>query len=116
MLKKSLFFSAIFLVALSAHPLCAMAGFTGPGPGVITVEQVQSLSDDANIVLQGNIEKSLGGEDYLFKDHTGTITVEIDAVVWGGLSVGPADKVEISGEVDKDWFSVKAEVKSIRKL
>ncbi|WLI75768.1 YgiW/YdeI family stress tolerance OB fold protein [Kosakonia sp. H02] len=91
-------------------------GFTGPNGSKATVESAKSLRDDAWVSLSGNIVERISDDTYLFKDATGTINVEIDQKRWKGLSVGPQDKVEIQGEVDKDWNSVEIDVKEIRKV
>ena len=63
----------------------AEAAFVGPTElKPTTVAEVKSLPDETSVVLQGYIEKQLGGEDYLFKDGSGDIKVEIDAKKWGG--------------------------------
>ena len=90
-------------------------GFTGP-LNVVTVEHAKSLKDDDKVTLQGTIQSHIGGENYIFKDASGTIEVEIDNRRWAGQTVSPTDRVEIFGEVDKDWNSVKIDVKRIRKL
>ena len=90
-------------------------GFTGPGPGLVTTEQAKSMRDDADVMMRGNIVQNLGGEEYLFRDATGTITVEIDNEVWAGQTIAPADQVEIYGEIDKEWASTKVEVDRIVK-
>jgi len=75
------------------------------------------LPNDAPVLLQGKILKSLGNEKYLFSDNSETITIEIDDKLWGELSVGENDTVEISGEVDKERFSkVEIEVNGIKKV
>lgn len=90
-------------------------GFTGPSAiNASTVEAAKNMSDDTHITLIGNIEQHLGGDKYLFKDKTGTIKVEIDHDKWNGQNVSPADKVEIRGEVDKGWTSVKIDVDEVR--
>ena len=76
----------------------------------------KALADDAHVTLRGQIERHLGGENYLFRDATGTVEVEIDERRWNGQSVSPQDKVEISGEVDKRWSSIEIDVKRLRKL
>lgn len=91
-------------------------GYNGPGPDPVTVEQAKTMSDDARVALKGHIIQSLGGKDYLFKDATGTITVEISEKRWQGRKIGPDDLVEIRGEVDKEWSKVTIEVKRIIKL
>lgn len=79
-------------------------GFKGPGIKPVTVHQALQLKDDTPVVLVGQIERSLGNEKYLFKDTTGTVTVEIDDDDWHGVQVTPENTVEIHGEVDKEMF------------
>lgn len=117
------------LTLLSCAALAAMAinsqaqaqtqgGFSGPGPtmAVITVEEAKSMNDDAYVVMQGTIERQVGDENYLFKDKTGTIVVEIDDDDWNGQSVGPNDVVEIKGEIDKGWTTIEIDVDEINKV
>lgn len=91
-------------------------GFSGPNSSVTTVDKALEMKDDSWITLTGNIEQRIGNDDYLFRDATGTIRVEIDHKRWNGQTVSPTDKVEIQGELDKDFNSVELEVKHIRKL
>lgn len=85
-------------------------GYTGPGPSVTTVEQAKNMRDDTHVTLRGYIVQHLGGEHYLFKDDTGTVNVDIDHKRWQGQTVGPNDRVEIYGEVDKDWNKLDIDV------
>jgi len=66
-----------------------------------TVSQVRTLPHDSWVVLTGNVINALpGGKNYTFRDSAGeTIIVEIGLKTWRGLSVEPADTVQISGEV-----------------
>ena len=84
----------------------AFAAFTGPGsvPAVTTVAQALQAADNASCVLTGNIvEKITGKSDkYVFKDSTGSVIVEIDNKIFAGRDVGPAHKVRLQGEVDKE--------------
>lgn len=83
---------------------------------VITVKQAKDAKDDTFVVLQGYIEKSLGGEKYLFRDETGTIKLEIEDKKFRGMTVYPDDFVQVSGEVDKGFFKeTRIEVKNISK-
>ncbi len=91
-------------------------GFSGPNGSVVTVKQAQDMKDDSWVTLRGNIEKRVGDEDYTFRDATGTMTVEIDHKRWDGLTVSPADKVELQGELDKDFNSVELDVKRVSKI
>lgn len=91
-------------------------GFNGPNGTVATVKQAQDMSDDAWVTMRGNIEKRIGDEDYLFRDATGTMTVEIDHKRWQGQTVGPKDTVELQGKLDKDFNSLELDVKQIKKI
>ncbi len=88
-------------------------GFVGPNVSSTTVEKAKGLRDDSWVVLEGNILRKVGKELYEFRDASGSVNVDIDDDVWGGLTVTPKDKVRIEGEVDKDWNSVEIDVKKI---
>ncbi len=90
-------------------------GYTGPSAASMTVAEAKKLGDDTPVVLIGKLEKSLGGEKYLFTDNTGSVTVEIDNDDWRGLTVNDKDTVEIRGEVDKDFMNFEIDVDSIAK-
>ncbi|UQZ90931.1 TIGR00156 family protein [Deltaproteobacteria bacterium Smac51] len=90
-------------------------GFTGPNGTVATVAEAKKMADDTPVTLVGRIDKRLGGDKYEFRDDTGTITVEIDNDDWNGVTVGPNDIVEISGEVDKDLTSLEIDVDRVVK-
>ncbi len=90
-------------------------GFQGPGLTPVSVAEALKMSDDTPVALVGSIEKSLGHEKYLFKDQTGSITIEIDDKDWRGLQVTPQDTIEVIGEIDKDWTSIEVDVDQVRK-
>ncbi|MDR2031850.1 MAG: NirD/YgiW/YdeI family stress tolerance protein [Azoarcus sp.] len=97
----------------------AQGGFVGPSafPEAKTVAEAKNLSDDARVTLRGNIVRMLGDEKYLFRDDTGEIIVEIDKKLWRDQTVEPKDKVEIRGEIDRDWgASVEIEADALKKL
>ncbi len=110
-----MFFLSLHGASLAAEKKPAGGGYTGPGPAVATAAQAKTLRDDTPVTMQGYIVQSLGGDKYVFRDDSGTIRVEIDHDKWGGLQIGPEDKVELRGEVDKDWNSVEIEVHQILK-
>ena len=90
-------------------------GYTGPSAASMTVAEAKKLGDDTPVVLIGKLEKSLGGEKYLFTDNTGSVTVEIDNDDWRGLTVNDKDTVEIRGEDDKDFMNIEIDVEAIAK-
>lgn len=91
-------------------------GFQGPTttPPINTVEQARTVNDGDLIVLKGHIVGSINEDNYLFKDETGTIRVEIEHDKWAGQVVIPENLVEIWGEVEKDWDSVQIDVDRVR--
>lgn len=91
-------------------------GFTGPSGNKTTVDKAKVLSDDTWVTLTGKIEQRIGGDDYIFRDSTGTINVDIDQKRWNGQTITPQDTVQIEGEVDKDWNSVEIDVKRVNKV
>ena len=91
----------------------AFAAFQGPELAPVTIAEALQMKDDTAVVLNGQIEKSLGNEKYLFKDATGSITVEIDDENWHGLDVTPQDVVRIKGEVHKETFPTEIDLDTI---
>lgn len=129
MMKKS---AALTLLVFAASPVFAaqQGGFIDPdSPGVqakrggyqaesqvVTVKQAGEMKDDSWITVRGKLEKQTGDEDYLFRDASGTMKVEIDHKRWNGLTITPKDTVELTGELDKDFNAVELDVKQVRKL
>ena len=114
--------ASAFVVALGLSTSALASGFTGPqqaggfqGPGLApsSVADALKLNDDTPVVLVGQIEKSLGDEKYLFKDASGSVTVEIDNEDWRGVTVTPKDTIVIQGEIDKDFFKTEIDVDSV---
>lgn len=114
--------ASAFVVALGLSISALASGFTGPqqaggfqGPGLApsSVAEALKLNDDTPVVLVGQIEKSLGDEKYLFKDASGSVTVEIDNEDWRGVTVTPKDTIVIQGEIDKDFFKTEIDVDSV---
>jgi len=91
-------------------------GFQNDQTSVVTVKQAEEMKDDSWITVRGQLEKQIGDEDYLFRDATGSMKVEIDHKRWDGLTISPKDRVELTGELDKDFNSIELDVKQVRKL
>ncbi|MGA4367357.1 YgiW/YdeI family stress tolerance OB fold protein [Pantoea ananatis] len=91
-------------------------GFKADQSSVVTVKQAEEMKDDSWITVRGQLEKQIGDEDYVFRDQTGTMKVEIDHKRWNGLTVSPKDRVELTGELDKDFNSIELDVKQVKKL
>ena len=83
-------------------------GFQGPTAQarITTVAAALKAWDDSPVTLTGHIVQRMAGDDdnYLFRDATGEIVVDIDHEVFMGRTVTPETRVRISGEVDKDMM------------
>lgn len=99
-----------------ASTVTQTGGFVGPNGTVTTAANAKSMRDDTWVTLRGNIVERVSDDLYIFKDSSGTVNVDIDHKRWNGQVITPQDKVEIHGEVDKDWNSVEIDVKQIRKV
>jgi len=63
------------------------------------------------------VVRKVGWEKYLFRDASGEIRIEIDDDVMPTEPFDDKTKVEITGEVEKDFLhSVEIDVKAIRIL
>ena len=83
---------------------------------VTPVKQALKMRDDSIVILRGNIARRIGDDKYLFRDATGEIVVEIDDEDWGGVTAGPKDTLELSGEIDRDFNKVKVDVYLVKKV
>lgn len=89
-------------------------GFTGPDNlRTVTTAEAATLADDAAVRLQGHLVRSLGDERYEFRDEAGTIVVEIDGEDWRGVEATPETRVELRGEVDKEWNRTEVDVDGV---
>ncbi|WP_230353772.1 YgiW/YdeI family stress tolerance OB fold protein [Lelliottia sp. WAP21] len=133
-MKKFAAIAAIMMMA-TAPVFAAQGGFNGPSAtatqtqtqtqqggfvdnnaNLTTAAKVKEMKDDSWVKLRGNITERLSDDRYNFRDESGTVVVEIDHKRWNGVTVGPQDKVELQGKVDKDWNEFEVDVKQVIKL
>ena len=118
-MKKYTFLVICCLVLLlSPINIYAQEGFTGPQVGFVgpsasgtdhsgqfyqsaTVAQAMTLPNNSLIVLTGNLVNSPRRNYYTFRDATGETVIEIEQKYWGGISVGPNDRVQIYAKMEK---------------
>jgi uncharacterized protein (TIGR00156 family) len=101
---------AALALALAAGPGSAAADYRGPGatPADSTVALVLANSkDDAEVVLRGTLLRKVDREHYVFGDGTGEIRVEIDKDDFPSQVVDDKTRVQIAGQVDKDFMKDK---------
>ena len=109
-------------LALLAAPLFSTAVFassyTGPGATsqITTVAAALEVSDDAPVVLQGQIVRRIKGDIYEFKDATGTMKVEIDDEDWPPMSIDDKATVRLTGEVDRDLMGREVDVEFVERV
>ena len=116
-MKSALPVIAMSLVAFTAYADPTEGGFKGPdGTTLVTAAQAKEMADNSFVKLQGYIVKSLGDEKYEFQDDSGTIVVEIDDEDWRGVEAGPSDRVELRGEIDREWQRTELEADSVQLL
>lgn len=104
----------ILMLSLSG---AAQAAFTGEQhQNAVSAAQVKKAADDSWVTLEGKLVKHLGGENYLLRDASGEVEVEIDGDIWRGQEVGPNDTIRLYGEVDHSWNRVEVEAQRLEKV
>ncbi|KKO65036.1 hypothetical protein VM94_01741 [Janthinobacterium sp. KBS0711] len=95
--------AACALLAGSAH-----AQYVGPTTGPAAPGNVAAILknpvDDQAVVLRGNLLRKVGNEKYTFSDGTAEIRVDIDDKVFMNRKIDARTRVEIRGEVEKDFM------------
>jgi len=91
------------------------AGFNGQ-MNKTSVAEALKRPDDSYVTVEGNIVKKLSSDKYLFKDATGSITVEIDNEKWGNIDASEKDKLELSGEIERKTNSIHLDVDIVKKF
>ncbi|GAA3533933.1 NirD/YgiW/YdeI family stress tolerance protein [Zobellella aerophila] len=77
---------------------------------VTSVARARRMHDDRHVLVSGHIVKRLRGDNYLFRDDTGTIRVEIDDDDWRWLRGHRRDRLLLWATVDRDRDGVELEV------
>lgn len=80
----------------------------------LSVEEVMTLKDDTKITMDGQIERKIGNDKYIFNDGKNSIVVEIEKKAWKNQTVTPEDRITIWGKVDKDKKETEIEVKKLK--
>lgn len=93
---------AIGGIALFSHNVMATnAAHTNNKP-VSKISDVKAMPDDTEVVIQGVIVQNLGDENYLVKDDSGTVSIEIDEDLVQGNTITPEAEVLITATVDQE--------------
>ena len=107
---KVVHFSAA-LLAVASSAQAQSGGFIGAESSpVVTAIAAADRPNESNVRLVGYLIEKLGSEKYLFRDDSGTIVVEIDDDDWRGVEASAETRVEIAGEVDREWRVLQREI------
>ena len=60
--------------------------------------------------------RQVGKDDFIFKDASGELQVEIDRKAWRGQDISPSDEVKLYGEVDKSWDKMEVDIDRVEKI
>ena len=105
---------AIGGIALFSHNVMATnAAHTNNKP-VSKISDVKAMPDDTEVVIQGVIVQNLGDEDYLVKDDSGTVNIEIDEDLVQGNTITPEAEVLITATVDQEDNVTSLEAEEIQ--
>jgi len=111
-MNKKLTYNKLALIATLAATATTFssishAQYVGPSTHTTTrtvADVLKNPVDDQAVVLRGTITKKVGNEKYLFTDGTGEIRVEIDDKHLAQQRFDAQTKVELRGEVEKDFL------------
>lgn len=100
---------AALIVAASAigFSAAASAQYAGPASQATATSIAEILKhpvDDQQVTLSGFIIKKVGNEKYIFSDGKSEIRVDIDDKHFINMKIDAKTKVEIRGEVEKDFL------------
>ncbi|MDO9419207.1 MAG: NirD/YgiW/YdeI family stress tolerance protein [Herminiimonas sp.] len=100
---------AALIIAVSAMGLSAAASaqYVGPSSQATATSIAQILKhpvDDQQVTLSGFLIKKVGNEKYIFSDGKSEIRVDIDDKHFVNMKLDAKTKVEIRGEVEKDFL------------
>ncbi|MCI7420875.1 MAG: YgiW/YdeI family stress tolerance OB fold protein [Alphaproteobacteria bacterium] len=101
------------LALLSSNAMAADTAKTTTKP-VSKISDVKAMPDDTEVVIQGVIVQSLGDENYLVKDDSGTVNIEIDEDLVQGNTITPEAEVLITATVDQEGNVTSLEAEEVQ--
>ena len=99
----------IATLSIAGISTAVQAEYVGPvtakaKPALSVAEVLKNPVDNQAVLLSGVLMKKVGNEKYLFSDGTGEIRVEIENEVFPAQTIDGKTKVELKGEVEKDFL------------
>ena len=101
------------LALLSSNAMAADTAKTTTKP-VSKNSDVKAMPDDTEVVIQGVLVQSMGEENYLVKDDSGTVNIEIDEDLVQGNTITPEAEVLITATVDQEGNVTSLEAEEVQ--
>lgn len=95
----------ITLATLLALSSSAFAGFqdTNAGNYITNVQTAKKQYDNTPVTLEGYFIRQIDDDEFIFRDNSGEIKVDVEDRAWFGVNATPNDRVRIHGSVDKEF-------------
>ncbi|QIM62159.1 hypothetical protein A1D29_01900 [Pasteurellaceae bacterium Orientalotternb1] len=90
-------------------------GFVDESRMVKSVSEALKADDYTPVLLVGSIVKQIDSDEFIFKDSTGEVQIDVKKRAWGGQTITPQDTIEIQGKVDKEWSYTEIDVHRVTK-
>lgn len=81
-----------------------------------TVVEARTVRIGAAVTLTGTIVDHLKGSQFVFRDETGEMRVQVSPGLWRGLSVTTETRLRLTGAVDRSFGGRYLWVKSLEVL
>lgn len=118
-MKKLLSIVTLFVLSSTAMANFQGNGNTGggfqgePSGQAVSVAQALKAADHTMVQLTGKIVRQIDGDEFIFRDGSGEIKIDVEDEAWQGQNVTANDTITIYGTVDNDAFE-KATVEVFR--
>ena len=90
-------------------------GFFDENSAVKTVKDALEAKDNTFVILEGNIVKQIDNDEFMFRDASGEVKIDVSKRACNGQTITPQDNIQIRGKVDKEWNKTEIDVKQIIK-
>lgn len=113
---KNTFLSMLAICGIALFSTNVMAADTAKKTNqpVSKISDVKAMPDDTEVVIQGVIVQNLGDDNYLVKDDSGTVNIEIDEDLVQGNTITPEAAVLITATVDQEGNVTSLEAEEVQ--
>lgn len=113
---KNTFLSMLAICGIALFSTNVMAADTAKKTNqpISKISDVKAMPDDTEVVIQGVIVQNLGDDNYLVKDDSGTVNIEIDEDLVQGNTITPEAAVLITATVDQEGNVTSLEAEEVQ--